>query len=235
MPRAGSFCGWCATVLVIGIACGTRAAAVYAADPAFPNDVFSCYARQCGVPPHGAFPHLVVGRVAAIADADQAGRLFNGMRRHGHWAGLPANSDLFWRNLQPVAIDAGEGSTFVTLMSQEEARAVPLQVGDFVRYSPHRGQYENPPSDGIAAVYWNVEGCVAILCRASDRPCMKRYASGVYHTSDGAQLSSTSLRPMKNGMAIDTETMIPRQAKQVLPAFPWTTLLTACFRLPGRG
>jgi hypothetical protein len=164
------------------------------------------------MPEHGAYPHLVVGRIVAVADSTQAHTLFDAMRRGGRWSALPASGDAFWKNLQPVAIDAGSGTVMITLTSQDEMHAAPLRVGDMVRYSPHRGRYEVPPTDKIAAAYWGVDGCVAILCRASDKQCMKRYASGLFRLSGGIQLSPHTLAPLRHGIVIDPQSMLTRKA-----------------------
>lgn len=167
------------------------------------------------MPDKGAYQNLVVGRVAAVANATQAAALFDEMRRHGRWSSLPSGAATFWKNLQPVAIEAGRGTVMITLTSQDEMHAVPLRVGDLVRYSPHRGTYETPPTDKTAAAYWTVDGCVAILCRASNKRCMKRYASGLFRITDGAQLSPRTLAPLRHGIVIDPQSMLTRQAAQV--------------------
>lgn len=200
MPRAGRLIQW-----RIVVACALVAGA--AAAPAAPR-VFACSELACGVPAQGAFPHFAVGRIVAIATPREAAILFDAMRSRGHWAALPAGVDAFWDHVQPVAIDV-EGATFVVLTGREEMRAAPLAVGDFVRYSPHRGPFEVPPPDARAAAYWAVDGCVAALCRASDRACFARYAPGVYQTRDGRQLSPALFTPLPHGNTIDTTTMAP--------------------------
>lgn len=209
MPKAGCFCRrWLVAFATVALCCVQVVARTAVASS--PAGIFSCFSLQCGMPAHGAFPNFVVGRIAAIADAGQAAVLFDGMRQRGHWANLPAKNGLFWKNLQPVAIDTGHGVVMVALTSQSEIHAAPLNVGDFVRYSPHRGKYEVPPTDKVAAKYWHVGGCVAILCRAGDRKCIKRYASGVYRATDGVQLSSHSLAPLGRGAVINIRTMVPQ-------------------------
>lgn len=92
-------------------------------------------------------------------------------------------------------------------------RAVPIQPGDFVRYSPHRGKYEVPPSDPVAAAYWAVDGCVAVLCDPGNGTCIERYVSGVYRVSDGRQLESETLALLPHGVVIDTGTMLPKHVE----------------------
>lgn len=167
------------------------------------------------MPAKGAYPHFVVGTVVAVADATQASALFSDMRKHGRWAALPSSFALFWKNLQPIAIDAGRGAVMVTLTTQDEMRAARFRPGDFVRYSPHRGKYEKAPSDKVAAKYWGVDGCIALLCRAVDGPCLKRFERGLFSTTDGAQLSPRTLKPLRHGVVIDVESMLPRNTVQV--------------------
>lgn len=205
-------------LLAIALAIGAPTSACLAvAHPAqsAQSASFACFALSCGMPEHGAYPHLVVGHIAAIARPDQAKTLFEGMRRRGRWSALPPDADIFSKNLQPVAIDAGSGVVMISLTSQDEMHAAPLRVGDFVRYSPHRGRYEMPPTDKTAAAYWSVDGCVAILCRASDKLCIKRYTSGLFRATDGVQLSSRTLAPLQHGIVIDAQTMLPRNASPV--------------------
>lgn len=202
MPRAGRSIRWrLAAAAGVLLACGAARAAA--------PGTFDCHTLACGLPAEGAFPHFVVGRIAAIADAREAAALFDTMRAHGHWAQLPGDGEAFWRHVQPVVIDAGGGASFVVLTGQDEMRAAPLGVGDFVRYSPHRGRFEVPPAEPLAAAYWRVDGCVAVLCRAADRACVGRYRAGVYRTHDGRQLGLQAFAPLPHGNVIDTTTMVP--------------------------
>lgn len=202
MPRAGCSIHWCIAACVLAVGAAASAATPDA------QRAFACSELACGIPAQGAFPHFVVGRIAAIATADDATTLFTTMRARRRWTALPAGADAFWRHVQPVAMEAG-GAIFVVLTGREEMRAAPLAVGDFVRYSPHRGQFEVPPTEARATAYWAVDGCVATLCRARDRACFERYVSGVYRTDDGLQLSPASFAPLPRGTTIDTTTMAP--------------------------
>lgn len=205
MPRAGRSIRWrLAAAACALLACG----ATQAAPPAAPG-AFDCHALACGLPAENAFPHFVVGRITAIADAREATALFETMRAHGRWAQLPGDGEAFRRHVQPVVIDAGDGASFVVLTGQDEMRAAPLGVGDLVRYSPHRGRFEVPPTEPTAAAYWRVDGCVAVLCRAADRACAGRYLAGVYRTRDGRQLAPPAFVPRPHGHTIDTTTMTP--------------------------
>lgn len=205
MPRAGRSIRW----RIVAAACVLLACATLPAATPQARVDFACPALACGLPAHGAFPHFVVGRIGAIADEREAATLFKTMRAHGRWGTLPARGEGFWQHVQPVAIDAGGGAIFVVLTGQDEMRAAPLTVGDFVRYSPHRGRFEVPPAEPVAAAYWNIDGCVAVLCRASDRACVGRYRAGIYRTADGRELTPGAFAPQPQGAVIDTTTMVP--------------------------
>jgi hypothetical protein len=98
-------------------------------------------------------------------------------------------------------------------MSQEEARAAPIERGDLVRYSPHRGVYELPPDDVQERAYWSIDGCVAVICRAADASCFERYAAGVFRARDGVAISPRTFEPLHGKPAIDPDTLLPRPAQ----------------------
>lgn len=180
--------------------------------PALATEPFRpCLAEECGTPRQGAFSHFVIGRVAAVATPAQAAQQFDRMRQAGGWHNLPDDPHAFFAAIQPIVIDAGKRK-FLLNTSQAEMHAVPLAEGDLVRYSPHIGDYEKPPEDPIAATYFHVDGCIAVLCRAGDDACAARYATGVFATGTGRQLDALNLTraPLPGGMAIDTTSMLPK-------------------------
>lgn len=180
--------------------------------PTTPSQVFRCDADACAMPGNGSFPHLVIGRFAATATAAQGQSLFQAMRVQGHWQALPDDAPGFVATVQPVAIALDDGRWLAVLMSQEEAHAAPIAPGDLVRYTPHRGEREPPPEEAGARAYWDVYGCVAIICRAEDTPCFARYATGVFRARDGTALSPRTFQPLRGTPAIDPDTLLPRLA-----------------------
>lgn len=171
--------------------------------------VFACTTQNCAMPDKGAYPYLVVGRFDQAASAQQSKRLFRVMRKQHHWQDLPDSPSDFRANLQPVTIRLADGSRLAVLMTREEMTIAHPQPGDLVRYSPHRGKYEIPPTDPKAAAYWAVDGCVAILCRAGDDACFKRYRTGVYRPSDGVAISARTFEPLPHHVAIDPDSLLP--------------------------
>lgn len=170
---------------------------------------FACTTQNCAMPDKGAYPYLVVGRFDQAASAQQSKRLFRAMRRQHHWQHLPNSAGDFRTNLQPVTIRLANGSRLAVLMAREEMTIAHPQSGDLVRYSPHRGKYEIPPTDPKAAAYWAIDGCVAILCRAGDDACFKRYRTGVYRPSDGVAISARTFKPLPHHVAIDPDSLLP--------------------------
>ena len=173
---------------------------------------FDC-SQRCGIEQEGAYPHLIVGRVDGVASAEQSAALFQAMRKAGHWKALPADPEAFRQAVQPVSIRLPSGRPHTVLITQKEAQAAPLKAGDFVRYAPHRGVNEKPPTQADELAYWLTTGCVAVLCRGADQACVGAYREGVYRASDGVQLRSDGHAQARGGAPIDPYSMRPRQAR----------------------
>lgn len=178
------------------------------------TDVFRCDERACAMPGEGSYPHLILGRFQAAASAVQSRTLFADMRKRGHWASQPGDVASFLRNLQPVAVRLPDQSTMAVLMTQEEYGVMAPRPGDLVRYSPHRGSYEIPPTDPVERAYWSIDGCIAVVCRAEDKACFGRYRQGVFRTSDGMQLSPYTFKPLEPAAAIDPDSLLPVKASK---------------------
>lgn len=178
---------------------------------------FRCDTRDCVMPFQGAYPYLVIGRFQAMATATQSHGLFADMRARHFWRTLPDDASGFYAALQPVTIALPNGTALAMLMAQDEAHVAQPKPGDLVRYSPHRGKYEMPPTDPKARAYWGVDGCVAILCRAQDKTCFGRYVAGVYRPSDGRAISPRTFQPLSHGTVIDPQTLLPQHAAKAMP------------------
>jgi hypothetical protein len=173
-------------------------------------DIFRCDDQACAMPSTGSYPHLIVGVFKSSATAAQSRQLFADMRAHHFWQSLPDDAAAFHAALQPVAIQLPDAGSLVALMAQDEVRVARPMPGDLVRYSPHRGKYELPPENPAELAWWAIDGCVAVLCRAQDKACFKRYATGVFRTADGMEISSRTFRPLSNGAVIDPDTLLRR-------------------------
>lgn len=170
---------------------------------------FDC-SQRCGVEQEGADPHLIVGVVDAVAGEEQGATLFQTMRLAKRWLALPEKFESFRQSVQPVSVRLPAGRSYTVLISQQEAHAAPLKVGDFVRYAPHRGINEKPPTEAEALAYWNVIGCIAILCRSGDSRCIGGYRAGIYRATDGTALALDGQRTDPTAPSIDPQSMRPR-------------------------
>jgi hypothetical protein len=170
---------------------------------------FEC-AQRCDGLREDAYPHLVVGTVDGVASAQQSAALFQAMRKAKRWMALPADPETFRQAVQPVSIRVPSGRSFMVLITRQEAQAAPLQVGDFVRYAPHRSVNEKPPAQADALAYWRTTGCIAVLCRGGDGACIGGYRGGVYQATDGVALTSDGERADPDAPRIDPHSMRPR-------------------------
>jgi len=167
-------------------------------------------APQCGLQQDKSYPNLVVGTLVSLPDEKQSGDLFASMRSAKRWLQLPEDAKPFWDFVQPVTIKLPSGRIYTVMITQEEAKAAPLRPGDLVRYSPHRGAYEKPPADPVAAAYWGITGCVAGLCSASDKSCAPRYRTGVFRANDGTALTEDGAHTDPKAQNIDPVSMLPQ-------------------------
>jgi len=170
----------------------------------------ACSDFTCGLPTSGAPQYLIIGTVVSVASTNDSAHLFERMRARQSWTSLPPSPERFTREIQTLVINAGD-RTIAVNMSRAEMNAAPVAAGDFVRYAPHHGAFEKPPADPEAATYWSIDGCVAILCRAGDKECARRYVAGAFDHVSGAQLSTNPKRPLPRGRTIDVESLLPRE------------------------
>lgn len=182
--------------------------------PTHRTEVFRCDERVCTMLGAGSYPHLILGRFQAAASAAQGRTLFADMRKRGSWKSVPDDPASFFHALQPVSIRLPDQSIMALLMAREEFRIMAPRAGDLVRYSPHRGSYEIPPADPVDRAYWNIDGCIAVVCRAEDKACFGRYRQGVFRTSDGIELSPYTFKPLERALAIDPDSLLPVKASK---------------------
>lgn len=174
---------------------------------------FDCSTDACGLPGDGPFPHIVVGTVKRVADDTEAQTVFGWARAHEYWAALPEDPQRFAFTIQlmSIAIPGAEGPRNVTLlMGREHYDAIKIAAGDLVRYIPHETGHSAPGFDDRGAnAYWELFGCIAVLCRAEDKACPARYAPGVYRLNDGVQLGADLWTPVAGGVRVDPGTYMP--------------------------
>jgi hypothetical protein len=177
--------------------------------PGRTSEMFRCDARYCALPSQGSYPYIVMGLFQAMATAPQSEQLFHEMRSAHRWPALPDDPSAFYISLQPVSIALPDGHALTVLMAQDEVYATTPKPGDLVRYSPHFGAHEQPPTDPKARVYWSIDGCVAVICRAEDKACFSRYAQGVFRRPDGMAMSPQTFKPLPQSTAIDVQSLLP--------------------------
>jgi len=108
---------------------------------------FDCADRRCGLQADGTYPHLVLGTIQSIGSGESSESIFRAARALGWWRALPDDASGFAKVVRPVAIQAQtlRGTVTVTmLMGDDEFQSAPLNVGDFVRYSPHDAAHPAP-------------------------------------------------------------------------------------------
>jgi hypothetical protein len=203
--------GWLLVAATLTTACASAAQPANVLPvPTHRADIFRCDGQACAMPSASSYPHLIVGIFKSSATAAQSRQLFADMRARHFWQSLPDDAVAFHTALQPVAIQLPDASSLAVLMAQDEVRVARPMPGDLVRYSPHRGKYELPPENPAELAWWAIDGCVAVLCRAQDKACFKRYATGVFRTADGMEISARTFRPLSNGAVIDPDTLLRR-------------------------
>lgn len=174
---------------------------------------FDCEDTKCGLLSSGTYEHLALGTVLRVATDADAESVYRWARQNGYWSSLPDDLTGFIQNIRllSVEIPGPAGPESVTLaMGREHFEAINIAPGDFVRYTPHQTQ-RPVGSFGTAAeaAYWNLYGCIAVLCRAEDTSCPARYAPGIFNRENGIQLGLYSEQPVTGGIRIDTGTYMP--------------------------
>lgn len=177
-------------------------------------DSFDCDENHCNLFARGTYPNLVVGEVAAVASDKEAIKVFRWAKSHGHWPTLPDDESAFVKLVQVMSIavpNDGETTELTLLMSREEFETSEIYPGDFARYTSHL--FDEPMSatfeSKTARLYWDLFGCIAVLCRADDKDCPNRYAPGVYRVKDGIGLDPETGKPLTPVRKVDPETYFP--------------------------
>jgi hypothetical protein len=166
-----------------------------------------CADRRCGLEGDGTYPHLVLGTIQTIGSGQSSEAVFHASRARGWWKALPNDAAGFAKAVRPVAIQVQTRKGAVTmtmLMGDDEFQSAPLNVGDFVRYSPHDAAHPAPKEDTPAAwAYWKLIGCIQVICRQGDSPCLNHYHSGIFDHESGAELDARTRKPVHGGLTID--------------------------------
>ncbi len=179
---------------------------------------FDCARNKCGLLTLENNPDLVVGTVEAVATQAQMKTVFQWARRHGYWKDLPADGHGYpdFVQLLSITVHSPSGNRSVTvLMTREEFDASSLAHGALVRYSPHDAAHDAITyPDPAKQSYWVLVGCVAQLCAPEDKECRPRYRPGRFARHSGAQLNVDTGQPLRNGVEIDPQTLLPKKNEE---------------------
>lgn len=186
--------------------------AAFAADDAPSSRL--CSADHCDLLVDGAYPQLVIGRLAHEGTPADMDAVFHWAKTHGYWKSLPTSMPPYLRDVQLVTIEVpkGEASQPVTLfMLRTEFTAAPYHVGDLVRYAPHDAAHDEAVTGSAddLALFHKLTGCVAVLCQQGDGACMARYQQGAFRHTDGQQVSLATGQPVSPSARIDPVSLLP--------------------------
>lgn len=168
---------------------------------------FDCAHQKCGIAIDAPYPNLVVGTLDGVATPAQTAEIFTNAQKLGLWHLFPADSAAFVAKIKLVSIRVAPGRSLTILTSPAETGLSSLQIGQFVRFAPHRGLHEKPQPNNP---YWVGIGCVVILCNTpGDEACMAHFRPGLYRL-DGAQLNESGHHVVPGGIIIDKYSMLPK-------------------------
>jgi len=180
--------------------------------------IYDCKHKQCGLLGDGAYPNVILGTLSHVATDAEATTIYHWAHQHGYWKNLQGGLPRFLKTIKIVSVEIPvkkHTKTVTLLMGRKFFDADTWEKGDFVRYTPHEKDLPDKPFDDPSQLaYYQLFGCVAILCRAVDKECFKRYVSGVYGRIDGLQRDLQSGKTVKQGVHIDPVTYFPVTKKK---------------------
>lgn len=177
---------------------------------------FDCKRNRCGLLVKENYNNLVIGKVERVADEKEMRELYRWARAHGYWKSLAPDEKTYLHSVKILSLsvatpDRRERRSITALMTPKEFAAGVLKVGDQVRYSPHDPEHirEDRPTDSNARAYWDLVGCIQLVCGARDKSCRTRYRSGVYRHDDGREVDPRTGRIVAHGARIDPVSLLP--------------------------
>jgi hypothetical protein len=173
-----------------------------------------CSTDRCGLLADGAYPDLVIGRLARVGTPADMNQVFHWATAHGYWKTLPASITPYLRDVQLVTITVPDGMANrpVTLfMLHTEYTSIPYHLGDLVRYAPHDATHDEAATGSAddLALFHDLTGCVAVLCQQGDGTCLARYRQGAFRHADGWQINPASGRALSPRTRIDPVSLLP--------------------------
>ena len=165
---------------------------------------FDCKKNRCGIAIDAPYPNLAIGTIDGIATPAQSAATLHDAQKLGLWHVFPPDSANFIAQIQLVSISVAKGNSMTMLIGTDEARVSDFQIGELVRFAPHRGLRKPPRPDDP---YWVGDGCLALLCIPGDSACRQQYLPGLYQVRDGAELDASGRHVVPGGAVIDPMSM----------------------------
>lgn len=174
-----------------------------------------CPRGDCGIRNAKPYPHIVIGRLLVVLSDAEMRRLYHWAKANKTWAAFPDSEQNYLERNRVLLISAGKNvSPTLVHMSHEEYRRAPNQIGDYVRYRPrNRAAMTQPATPEHEAMFSMLAGCVATLCSPEDSACQKHYPEGMFQAADGVQVSIATGKPLRDGVTIDTMSMLRKAAE----------------------
>lgn len=177
---------------------------------------FDCKHNRCGLLAKGNYGNIVIGTVERVANEQDMRKVYTWARAHGYWRSLAPGMDGYLRSVKVLSLsvvipDRHSVRSVTVLMTPKEFNTAILKPGDQVRYSPHDAEHERKerPTEPKARAYWDLVGCVAMICGAKDTSCRTRYRSGVYRHDSGREVDPKTGRVLAHGARIDPVSLLP--------------------------
>jgi hypothetical protein len=177
---------------------------------------FDCKQNRCGILSKGNYDNLVIGKVERVADDKDMRKLYRWARTHGYWKSLAPDEMTYLHSVKILSLsvttpDRRARRSITALMTPKEFAAGELRAGDQVRYSPHDPEHirKDRPADPKARAYWDLVGCIQLVCGARDKSCRQRYRSGVYRREDGREVDPGTGRILAHGARLDPVSLLP--------------------------
>ncbi|MDA8093982.1 MAG: hypothetical protein M0T84_08740 [Betaproteobacteria bacterium] len=172
-----------------------------------------CAGPRCGLLSDGAYSNLVIGRLVHVGTAADMRKVYRWAKTHGYWKSLPDATAPYLRDVKLVTIALPHSIAnrpVSVFMQMEEYTAMPLAVGELVRYSPHDSAHEEAAKGDAAelAFFHGLTGCVAVLCQQNDPACIKRYRQGVFTKAQGKPVDLAT-GAVASGTGINPVSLLP--------------------------
>ncbi|MFY9180090.1 MAG: hypothetical protein WAO12_09985 [Venatoribacter sp.] len=168
-----------------------------------------CLNSLCQLATDGAYENLIVGKLVHVASDTEFQQVFDWAKSQEKWQHLPTDFAHYQQSVKLVSIQFSDTAQPVSVfLTKNEYDAAPFEPGAMVRYRPHNNDWEAPQNEEERTLFYELTGCVATICAASDQPCQARYVSGVFN------LTGQAIQPFSNAILspdiiIDPVSLLP--------------------------